>query len=375
MNAPPNNKCAGCQKPIPNREYLRCMACKATYDIDCANISYKLFCLMKKKDQWKCPECMSKRPKTGNINTPARPTVADNMDELGLVLPSDQEDHNITHRKKPQELTDKTTFYNQEMLNPEPSTSGALGDYMHDRYDMVTELKLYMNELIRDQTDSLHTAISELRDTIKAQNNRIQQLETRVQELENQKNQHPDVSSLRNTISDLQAEIHDRDQELLLNDIEITGFPEEANENSTHIVIALAKKIGFDLDEKDVVCAERAGPPRPPAQDGSAARPRPLAVRLTRRATRDALLRAARVRRRVTTEGLPVSGPVQPFYVNERLTRHHRQIFQKARELSRVYKFKYVWTREGKIFVRKEDGKPRHRLRSEIDLERVFLSN
>lgn len=90
------------------------------------------------------------------------------------------------------------------------------------------------------------------------------------------------------------------------------------NVYNTHIVIAFAKKIGVNLDERDVVSAERAGPPRTTGRDGAPTRPRPIAVRFTRRATRDALLRAARVRCNVTTEGLPVSRPAQPLYVNER---------------------------------------------------------
>lgn len=253
------------------------------------------------------------------------------------------------------------------MLSPQTPDHGEI------QKDTVTELKLYISGLIRDQTANLRAAITELTGTIRAQNDRIEQLELRVEELEKQTSSQPDFSSLRNTISDLQAEIYERDQALLLNDIEIAGCPEEASENNTHIVIALAKKIGVDLDERDVVSAERAGPPRTTGRDGAPTRPRPIAVRFTRRATRDALLRAARVRRNVTTEGLPVSRPAQPLYVNERLTKHYRVLFQKARELSRSYKYKYIWTRDGKIFVRQEDGKARHRIRSDVDLERVFL--
>ncbi|XP_028166865.1 uncharacterized protein LOC114357452 [Ostrinia furnacalis] len=360
------NKCSGCQRQLHKREFLRCMTCKSTYDLECANVSYKLFNIMKKKDQWSCPECMSKKPKTGNINTPIRTSASSGSMEDSA--PSPTQDMNITHRRQISKPTHETSFCEQDCSSPETSTQNTKQD------DMVTELKQYMNGLICSQVDSLRAAITELTDTIRTQNSRIEKLEARVYELENRSNEHPNITSFEKTIAGLQAEIHDRDQALLLNDVEIAGCPETPNENCTHIVITLAKKIGVDIDEKDVVSAERAGPPRPAAQGGGPTRPRPLAVRLTRRATRDALLRAARVRRNVTTEGLPGASSAHLCYINERLTKHNRQLFQKARERSRACKFKYVWTREGNVFVRQEDGKPRHRLRSEEDLERVFPS-
>lgn len=47
-------------------------------------------------------------------------------------------------------------------------------------------------------------------------------------------------------------------------------------------------------------------------------------------------------------------------------------LFQKARALARDWGYKYVWIREGKIFVRQEQGKLRHQIRTETDLTKVF---
>lgn len=63
-------KCAGFHKPLPKREHLRCEMCKGVYDLDCANVSLKLFHLRERSNVWKCPECLCKRPKVGNLNTP-----------------------------------------------------------------------------------------------------------------------------------------------------------------------------------------------------------------------------------------------------------------------------------------------------------------
>lgn len=200
-------------------------------------------------------------------------------------------------------------------------------------------------------------------------------MEARIDALESNsiKNDSCKIESLQETISQLRLEIHDRDQDMLGNDIEIASFPEVRNENLTHTLLTVAKKLGVELEERDVVNAQRIGP-EPSSGEGSAEprRPRPMVVRLARRASRDALLQAARTRRGVTTEGLLTSVTHRPFYVNERLTKTNRQLFQKTREAAKRSDWRYVWTRDGKIYTRKEQGRPRTRVRSEEDLARVF---
>ncbi|GBP28618.1 hypothetical protein EVAR_85817_1 [Eumeta japonica] len=101
-------------------------------------------------------------------------------------------------------------------------------------------------------------------------------------------------------------------------------------------------------------------------------RPRPLVLRLARRVHRDRLLAAARVRRSTTTAGLALSFDERRLYLNERLTRLNRQVFYTAHRDSLNANWKYVRTRDGKIYARKEHGTPRYRLRAEIKIEQIF---
>ncbi|XP_045541400.1 uncharacterized protein LOC123722877 [Papilio machaon] len=179
-----------------------------------------------------------------------------------------------------------------------------------------------------------------------------------------------------NTIADLRIQLNDRDQELLLNDVEIAGLPEERNENVLHLVSVVAVKLGLTLEDRDIVHAERQGAVRRNRGDGEGApqQPRPLVVRLARRAQRDALLRAARVRRGLTTADMNIAGTPRKFYVNERLTRNNRQLFGKTREAASRLQWKYVWTKGGRIFTRKEEGKAIERISSEEDIKKIFGS-
>lgn len=70
--------CAGCLQKIPNREYLICLLCNDTYDLECANVSIQRFLntmTREHKQSWKCQICRSKKPKTDNTNTPIRPQL------------------------------------------------------------------------------------------------------------------------------------------------------------------------------------------------------------------------------------------------------------------------------------------------------------
>lgn len=171
--------------------------------------------------------------------------------------------------------------------------------------------------------------------------------------------------ALEETVAVLQMELQERDQDLLSNDVQISGVPEEAGESAPGLAMRICAKLGVELDARDVVWAHRAGRAR---QAG----PRPLVLRVARRAVRDDLLRAARVRRSATTEGLGLTAQPQRFYVNERLTAVNRQLFQRAREAARAGGWRWVWSRDGKIFARRAEGQPGHRLRRMTDIH-IFM--
>lgn len=401
-----SKNCAGCAKLLPKHEFLRCSACKAAYDLVCLNINTKRFYSFyaadsERKKTWKCPQCLSKQPKLGNLNTPVRPSDDGAvMTPLDKSLCDDNEQENVTVRSK---------FPAVPIEERSPSSDT---DHV-ECADALSSITLYLKEMraLREEMHVFRNTVSELTSTIKAQNKRMDHLESRLDTLETKiseskldrvvaleetvsrlnskfqdrlesKNETLEaktsetkfdhVAALEETIFQLKTQLQERDQESLLNDVEVSNLPEMTNENATHVILTLASKLGVSLEERDVVSAERAGPLRAPVEGGPLPRPRPLVVRLARRTTRDALLKAARVRRNLTSEGLALARPPRPCYINERLTRPNRQLFQKTREEAKRRDWKYVWTREGRIFARREQGTPSFRIRSDSDITRVF---
>lgn len=91
--------CAGCRRKPPNRQYLTCSQCNCVYDLECANVSSKLFNNVMSPDRkknWKWPSCKCKMPKTGNLDTPVR-SIDQNPTQKHDNSP---ESNNITLRKR-----------------------------------------------------------------------------------------------------------------------------------------------------------------------------------------------------------------------------------------------------------------------------------
>ncbi|CAG9568061.1 unnamed protein product [Danaus chrysippus] len=159
--------------------------------------------------------------------------------------------------------------------------------------------------------------------------------------------------NLHDIIIQLKANINDREQNSLLNDVQITGVAERSGENVIHLTQAMANKLGMALDSRDIVSAERVGPRRLLTSSEEHSRPRPVIVRLARRSLRDDIIKAARVRRGTDTTGVTDGNPTR-VYINEHLTRVNRLLFYKAREEGKRHGWRFVWTREGRIHMRRE---------------------
>ncbi|KAL4716427.1 hypothetical protein ACJJTC_015855 [Scirpophaga incertulas] len=336
--------CSGCLQVIKNRQFLSCCTCGGYYDIQCANVSENRFrntLTGEHRLNWKCAACISREPRGDNSDTPVR-----------------GHDDKVTRHR-----------------------GAAVKSPVEGRSPLATfEIRGFRQELVetRHQVQAFDGKLSGLVTQVETCVSGIRELKSRVEKLESRTEvsaqSHCAHDTLKDTIESLKIELNERDQELLLNDVEFTCIPEQKGEGLQHIVITLASKIGVTLGPEDVVCATRVGRPPEAGLSGAAARPRPIVVRLVRRALRDDLLRAARVRRTVTTDGVGLPGAPGRFYVNERLTRANRALFRQAREAGRRHGWRFIWTRDGRIFARQHPGPDasRHRLRTQSDLDRIF---
>uniref|UniRef100_A0A2A4KAI6 FP protein C-terminal domain-containing protein n=1 Tax=Heliothis virescens TaxID=7102 RepID=A0A2A4KAI6_HELVI len=355
----PASKCGGCEKFMSPIDAATCIKCSRLHHRACVGLPTQGSI----PPTWCCPDCRKDQVRDNKAETPVR----------GLA------NSDLLQQQSPEELMDTS------QLN-----CTALDTTINFSPDLADELRLFKEELraefrlMHEEFLQLRTEMAQLKAALNTSGERIDAVEARVEALEKkfeQKILPTNSDHVDNTIAELKCQLNERDQELLLNDIEITGIPECKDESTLHLVKVLAVKLGIALDERDLVHAERVGAThrnRVVASDGAipadpaTQRPRSISVRLARRATRDALLRAARVRRGLSTDELDMVGPPHRVYVNERLTRINRQLFYRARQAASLHSWKYVWTRDGKILARKDDRLKVERIRREEDVTKIF---
>lgn len=289
------------------------------------------------KLKWVCPDCSAvlRAKKSGdNSHTPVRGST---------------DFTNVTTRKK-------------QSQNTEPADISELTGEIRFLREEISLLRAGLEETTVS-LNRCHDRLDELGITLSNQESRIKYLEGCEK----------DNVILKERVAQLSNDMNAQSQNLLRNEIELLGIPETPNESIVHTVLVAARKVGVDLEDRDIDWANRVGPRRPPSEtlEAHARLPRPVVVRLLRRGKRDELLKAAKLRRNVTSADLDLPGPPLRVYFNERLTKENRMLFRDARIICKEKGFAQCFCSHGAIFIRKRDGKPATLVRGFADLANI----
>ncbi|XP_046963349.1 uncharacterized protein LOC124532483 [Vanessa cardui] len=322
------NKCNQCGKFLSTTDGAKCNKCNSVFHRLCVNVSPD----SRLPARWTCPGCR----RTENKNKSVVNTESPSMGDI---------------------FTDASSADNEEK-----NSAVCLAEEMR-------LLRLELMSVTREIT-SFRVELTRMNDNMAEFNKRVDNVEERLTSLE-EKNSGSVDQNLNNVIAQLKSDINDREQKSLINDIQITGLPERSGENAVHLTLAVTKKLGLALDSCDIVSAERAGPHRALLSSEERQRPRPVIVRLARRSLRDDIIKAARVRRGTDTSGVTDGDPSR-VYINEHLTRFNRLLFYKAREEGKRHGWRFIWTREGRIYMRRETDTAVQRIRTECDISKIF---
>ncbi|KAF9803258.1 hypothetical protein SFRURICE_007104 [Spodoptera frugiperda] len=246
-------KCGGCGQFIAASASVRCSKCAGCYHRACVGVPPTAT----PSPAWLCPGCKATLPRTDNSATPVKGAAADYSEPNSLPT-----------------------------VAPPVSTAVSL--------ELAAEIRAFREELsgLRADIRQLRQENAEFRAANEGYNGRMGAVECRLDNIE-QRFESTDAASydrLEQTIADLKLQLNERDQDLLLNDVIVSGIPESKAENPAHIIKTVSLKLGIDLDDRDIVSVERLGRVRrnlttSPSQNDIAERPRPraIAVRLSRR--------------------------------------------------------------------------------------------
>uniref|UniRef100_A0A146LHH6 FP protein C-terminal domain-containing protein n=1 Tax=Lygus hesperus TaxID=30085 RepID=A0A146LHH6_LYGHE len=219
---------------------------------------------------------------------------------------------------------------------------------INDVYSMFMELKKDLKSFQSGLVESikkLQAKIEANAECFDEQNRKLKQCFETIGSLKKENEE------LRRDIEVIKKKQTESDQRMRCNDLEIRGIPVQPNENVICILqsLAMALQCRLLIDENCIVFCYRANS----KEDGV---PGTIFVRFNHHAFKNDLLR-----RRCAVRGfssrlmqLPVTSDMSVF-VNESLCPERRVLFKKANEIRKQKKYRYIWTREGRILVRQSD--------------------
>lgn len=196
------------------------------------------------------------------------------------------------------------------------------------------EFNKSIDSLIRGFND-----IKSIAEKLDDQNRRIKQLEREKNEVQRE------LSIFKDRFETLE-------DNSLCTLIEIRNVPTTKSENLLDLLKKIHDEINLPLSDGEFTKAYRS---RKPTNDNTHP---PIVVKYSSEFFRDRVLSAFKVKRDITVKNLGFAGDTKIF-INEFLSKTKRQLFYKAKLFKAERNFKYLWVKNGKIYLKENDDSKR----------------
>lgn len=356
-----SKKCAGCLNAINTRECMNCFVCHRWYDLDCANLAVKQFRLMTDgRNSWKCAGCRNKEPKGNNSETPIRserPTTRAKA-KISRVSPTAVGNNITTGNKQPPHSPARQASEHSEHTAEDddiPLTGKALRAIINQEVSSKLSTILSEQKNLRELVDGFQQTISFLSERCDELKSALEVKSEKIATLE-RKN-----IVLQESIQNLTKRVNNTEQHARANNIEVQCVPENKSENVINTVLSIGKAIKSNIKDADIAHCTRIA-----KKDSDSNRPRSILVKFNTPRLRDAFLAAAirfnrsQPQNRLNTSHLGATADkAQPIYIVEHLSADNKSLHAAARTRAKELGFRFVWVRNGRIFMKKSEDSDR----------------
>ncbi|CAB0002782.1 unnamed protein product [Nesidiocoris tenuis] len=323
--------CANCLDPVSPKNAIPCSNCSKTFHPGCTRIGtlakYKKLNTEARR-KWKCGACKSKNS--------LRPTVNKSSEDNTSDAESEGDLDEITEQRIP----------SAAKLN---STMLALSAQMRTIGTTMIEFERSLN-FVSAKFDETSAKLDTLTGTINSLSKDNDELKKENQFLKGE------VWNLKRSVNELQ-------QDKFKNSVEITGIPEVRNENLLSILTEIGLKLNAPVEAKDITSTYRI----PSSQRDKSRR---IAVNFVDMNTKKMWIEAIKKHKDFSAKDVhnSFSNASTRIYINDQLTPDNRRLFWMSRRFAAEYQFKFCWTTEGRILLKKDEGSPTIRIRDESDI-------
>lgn len=214
-------------------------------------------------------------------------------------------------------------------------------------------------QVVSEIRDSQKSCEKSFNDAFVAMDTRLEENTTavRVQSEQNEKlfelieNLTADNGQLKKKVKVLEDRLEELEQYSRANCVEIQGIPLAPAENVLGILKDIGKALDMTITDTMVDACHRLGA----KQNGN--HPPGIIVKFVRRMDKEQFMKGRRVKSTLSTRHIGRTDD-RPIYINESLSPARRVLHALARKYQREKCFKFLWVRNGKIFLRKQENAP-----------------
>ncbi|CAH2085059.1 unnamed protein product [Euphydryas editha] len=217
--------------------------------------------------------------------------------------------------------------------------------------DMMKQIDCKFQEMIHNMT-AINTSIEFLEQKYEDVRQELSLKSETILHLEREN------KSLRTDVNDLQSRLSLMELQSRACNVEVQCVPEFKNENLVATINQIASVIKCDIDKKDIITCTRVM-----KLNKDSPRPRSVLVKFSSPRVRDTFLaasiefnkKAKTNLDKLNTSHLGIGGDKKPVYICEHLTPAVKALHAEARLCSKKLGYRFVWVKNGRIFMRKSD--------------------
>lgn len=308
------------------------------------------------KLKWTCHECRSRVPKVGNLNTPVRNVKEDYVDVSGSEI-QDSELGNVTLRRKQGDCNQKPRI-NKNSTSPTQNTQDLLVAAVSEQVHNVIKKELpgLISNIIKTELSSVRQDLQDFRKSIDFISISFDEMKTVVDQLAKDNiTLTKENSTLKSTVSELSERLNNLEQHLREDNLEMQGVPEHRAENLCNLVEQCSRIVGYSFKEEDIVKCTRVA-----KQNKESKLPRAIIIKFRNVRKRDEFYSAVyrynktNPNNKLNTSVLGISGDQKPVYISEHLSPANKMLHAEARKKAKELGYKFVWIKNGRIYVRKQ---------------------
>lgn len=324
-------KCCVCNIFINrHNKGVNCSTCSNPFHINCGGISNDLFKKIEQGQYWRCSTC--RRPRTS------------------LVIAG-----------TPTSSIDAPEFHTA-------TAAAAVGTFEQEQPigTMVTGIVVDLKNEIANVQNSFPQSLTVMNnkiDELQKLSTKVDQHDVRIQHLES------DNAAMKSTIKSITIKSDVHEQALCANKLQFNDVPYAVDENLCDIVKLIGSKLRITISNNDIcdvirlkqqlrkaaITTSSINIDDPAQTNTDALTPpnrSPIIVEFNSKIVRNNFLAAYRKDNAVYFD----NNKKQKIYINEYLCPSNRKLFYKAKLYSKEHGFKYLWTKDGEILMKKADG-------------------